>query len=33
MAKETNKREVESICKRVKKHTSKKFAKAEISLN
>lgn len=33
MAKETNKREVESICKRITKHTSKKFAKAEISLN
>ena len=33
MAKETNKRDVESICAKVTKHASKKVAKAEANLN
>ena len=31
MAKEANKRDVESICARVTKHASKKMAKAEVN--
>ena len=33
MAKETNKRDVESICAKLTKHASKKVAKAEANLN
>ena len=33
MAKETNKRDVESICTKVTKHASKKVAKTEVNLN
>ena len=33
MAKETNKGDVKSTCARVKKHASKKMAKAAVNLN